>query len=144
MRLLLLLFSGLVRAYFPVVGCHHGHDRNTGERAIRLPIDEFVKSGPQFDLFMLALSILQDRSQSDPLSYFQIAGTCSFFPKDYESDATLGIHGYPSIPWDNVDGEGTYPGYCPHESVLFPTWHRVYMALFEVRRDVLCGIVRLF
>lgn len=144
MLLLLLLFSSLAGAIFPVVGCHHGHDENTGERAMRLPIDDFVKSGPHFDLFILALSILQDRSQSDPLSYFQIAGICCFFPKGYGFDTNLGIHGYPSIPWDNVDGEGFYPGYCPHESVLFPTWHRVYMALFEVRQDIVCELVRLF
>lgn len=74
MLLLLLLFSSLVEAIFPVVGCHHGHDWNTGERPMRLPIDDFAKSGPPFDLFILALSTLQGRSQSDPLSYFQIAG----------------------------------------------------------------------
>jgi hypothetical protein len=74
MLLILLLFSGLAEAVFPVVGSHRGHDRDTGERPMRLPIDDFAKSGPPFDLFVLALSILQDRSQSDPLSYFQIAG----------------------------------------------------------------------
>jgi hypothetical protein len=41
---------------------------------MRIPINDFAKSGPHFDLFVLALSILQERSQSDPLSYFQIAG----------------------------------------------------------------------
>lgn len=23
-------------------------------------------------------------------------------------------------------------GYCTHSSILFPTWHRPYLALFEV------------
>src|SRR6478736_5756344 len=27
-------------------------------------------------------------------------------------------------------------GYCTHSSVLFPTWHRPYMALYEVRRRI--------
>jgi hypothetical protein len=26
-------------------------------------------------------------------------------------------------------------GYCTHSSVLFPTWHRAYMALYEVRQN---------
>jgi len=44
------------------------------------------------------------------------------------------IHGWPYRPWDNVQAtpgnENT--GYCHHVSVLFPTWHRPYLALFEV------------
>lgn len=44
----------------------------------------------------------------------------------------LGIHGYPDIPWDGVTGEDYIVGYCTHSSVLFPTWHRPYLALFEV------------
>lgn len=28
-------------------------------------------------------------------------------------------------------------GYCTHGSILFPTWHRPYLALFEVRRCAL-------
>ncbi|KAJ0120575.1 hypothetical protein J7T55_015304 [Diaporthe amygdali] len=82
---------------------------------VRREIDHFAQSGPPFDLFILALQALQAREQNDPLSYFQIAG----------------IHGYPVMPWNGVEGNGTYPGYCTHESVTFPTWHRVYMALFE-------------
>jgi hypothetical protein len=29
-------------------------------------------------------------------------------------------------------------GYCTHSSVLFPTWHRPYMALYEVRQVFSC------
>lgn len=45
-----------------------------------------------------------------------------------------GIHGSPKLPWDSVPGgsDSTWGGYCTHASVLFPTWHRPYVLLFEV------------
>ncbi|OJT02364.1 Tyrosinase [Trametes pubescens] len=54
------------------------------------------------------------------LSFFQIAG----------------IHGAPYIPYDGAGVQHVEPtpeflGYCSHASVLFPTWHRPYMALIE-------------
>lgn len=63
--------------------------------------------------------MMQQVSETDPLSYYQIAG----------------IHGIPHIPW----GEPASPnqdsdyGYCTHASVLFATWHRPYLALIEQR-----------
>jgi tyrosinase len=75
--------------------------------------------------------------ESDQLSYFQVAG----------------IHGRPFILWNGVSqvpGSG-WGGYCNHSkcrnhnsklallshindpaSVLFLTWHRPYLALYEV------------
>jgi hypothetical protein len=47
----------------------------------------------------------------------------------------IGIHGRPYTAWDSVTGPGGYTqatGYCTHNSILFPTWHRPYLALFEV------------
>ena len=42
---------------------------------------------------------------------------------------------YPNVPWDGVLGDNTGAiGYCTHSSILFPTWHRPYVALYEVRR----------
>lgn len=45
-----------------------------------------------------------------------------------------GIHGMPHQSWGGVQpvagNEDT--GYCTHSSVLFPAWHRPYMALYEV------------
>jgi hypothetical protein len=60
----------------------------------------------------------------NPMSWFGIAS----------------IHGQPYVTWDNAphfafkaDTEKTKPrGYCRHGSTLFPTWHRAYLALFEV------------
>jgi tyrosinase len=44
---------------------------------------------------------------------------------------------YSRVEWDGVTGNtegrdsGTM-GYCPHVSPIFSTWHRPYLALFEV------------
>lgn len=47
---------------------------------------------------------------------------------------SIGIHGRPYLPWDDVQGAPGAPnnGYCNHISILFPTWHRPYLALYEV------------
>ena len=42
------------------------------------------------------------------------------FPSDQGAD-----------PTGNVNPNS---GYCSHSSVLFPTWHRAYLAMFEVGR----------
>lgn len=59
-----------------------------------------------------------DTPQDEPDSFFQIAG----------------IHGLPYISWNGVGEESPAEaaGYCTHSSVLFPTWHRPYVSLFEV------------
>ena len=43
---------------------------------------------------------------------------------------SLGIHGLPFEPWDEVSGENA-SGYCAHNSILFGPWHRAYLALVE-------------
>ena len=55
--------------------------------------------------------------QKDLISFFQLGG----------------IHGAPYIAWDGVGPEKPteQAGYCTHGSVLFPTWHRPYVALYE-------------
>jgi tyrosinase len=61
--------------------------------------------------------MLQADSQNNLLSFYQIAG----------------IHGRPYKAWDNAHGsrDNTYTGYCTHDSILFLTWHRPYLALLE-------------
>ncbi|KAF8988417.1 hypothetical protein BDQ17DRAFT_1374127, partial [Cyathus striatus] len=58
-------------------------------------------------------------SQDFTLSFFQVGG----------------IHGLPYIPWDGSASvqppNEEWMGYCTHGSVLFPTWHRPYVMLFE-------------
>lgn len=59
------------------------------------------------------------------------------FDNDFSWPAIGGIHGMPYVRWgdsgpDSSLGGDTFGGYCTHGSVLFPTWHRPYTALFEV------------
>lgn len=85
----------------------------------RLEVRQMLFTKPnQWTLFVLGLQRFQQMSQNDRMSYYQIAG----------------IHGVPRQNWDNVgqcsNCRGT-DGYCTHDSVLFPAWHRTYLALFE-------------
>lgn len=88
----------------------------------RLEIRQLQKNTPQWNLFLLALNRFQGMSQSDRSSYYQVSG----------------IHGRPFVPWDGVQLQQS-AGYCTHEIVLFPTWHRPYLALYE---QILYGIVQ--
>ncbi|KAI1084788.1 common central domain of tyrosinase-domain-containing protein [Whalleya microplaca] len=82
----------------------------------------------QWTLMILALEKFKNLSVDKKLSYFQIAG----------------IHGYPETAWDGADppppdpdqnnlkpGDNANGGYCSHNSITFPTWHRPYMLLYE-------------
>ncbi|OCL01252.1 Di-copper centre-containing protein [Glonium stellatum] len=82
----------------------------------RLEIRQLEQNADQWNVYLLGLNRFQQMNETDMLSYYQIAG----------------IHGKPFIAWDGVqqsnDGGG---GYCTHDSNLFLTWHRPYLALFE-------------
>ncbi|KAI0754754.1 photo-regulated tyrosinase [Daedaleopsis nitida] len=83
----------------------------------RLEINEFVKDVEMFSLYIQALDKMSKSSQEDLISFFQIGG----------------IHGLPYISWDGAGEKdpAEETGYCTHGSVLFPTWHRPYVALYE-------------
>ncbi|KAK4219908.1 Di-copper centre-containing protein [Rhypophila decipiens] len=102
-----------------VTGVSTGIDPKTHQRPTRRDIRElFSESGPQWDLYILALSAFQAVDEADELSYFQITG----------------IHGRPFEAWndvENVPGAPEEMGYCPHGELIFGTWHRPYLALFE-------------
>ena len=70
-----------------------------------------------WNIYLLALERFKNMPASDPMSWYQIAG----------------IHGQPYVAWDNVGpcSNCSLAGYCTHQSTLFPTWHRPYLALFE-------------
>ncbi|TVY85032.1 Polyphenol oxidase [Lachnellula suecica] len=109
-------------AYYAIIGVQTGRDSDTGYRPARLEIDDLQKDVVAFSLYIQALQAFADADNSDPLSYFQVAG----------------IHGRPYIPWNNFNqvagaGPGTsaFGGYCIHNSIVFPVWHRPYVALFE-------------
>ncbi|KAM0435964.1 hypothetical protein ACHAPT_002856 [Fusarium lateritium] len=88
-----------------------------GTLPLRPEIREMKADRYKWDLFILALSMLQYTSQDDPRSWYQIAG----------------IHGVPFEAWSGVEAVegGNMSGYCMHSSVLFSMWHRPYLALFE-------------
>lgn len=85
----------------------------------RLEVRQMLWNKPnQWTLLILGMQKFQQMAQNDKLGYYQIAG----------------IHGVPRVNWDNVgqcSSCGGTDGYCTHDSVLFPAWHRAYLALFE-------------
>ncbi|KAH9989737.1 hypothetical protein BJV74DRAFT_796153 [Russula compacta] len=87
----------------------------------RLEINNLIADHDQFSLYIQALNVMHNTPQNDPLSHFSISG----------------IHG---LPYERWQGAGDITpvtgaqsgGYCTHGTVLFPTWHRPYVALYEV------------
>ncbi|KAF2277714.1 Di-copper centre-containing protein [Westerdykella ornata] len=95
-------------SYFAITGA-------TGGVHPRLEVRDLEKTGQMWNLFLLAIKGFQEMDQKDIVSWYQIAG---------------------KKPWDGVTGttEGrseSQRGYCPHFNLLFGTWHRPYLALFE-------------
>lgn len=90
----------------------------------REQVDPWRSNGIQLTLFVHALAAIQKRTVKNKLSYFRLAG----------------IHSAPWCPWDGEynsttpsDDSDRIPGFCVHNNYTFPTWHRVYMLLYEVR-----------
>jgi tyrosinase len=100
-------------SFFHITGVAPG----TGTLPVRLEFNDFIKNADLLNLYLLGLDRMQKVSQDDPLSYYQIAG----------------IHGLPYTEWDHVgdDNDQKSSGYCSHSSILFATWHRPYLALYE-------------
>ncbi|KAL0934277.1 tyrosinase 2 [Colletotrichum truncatum] len=101
----------------PIVGVRSGVNQQTGEVPVRRDINVlYEEGGPQWDLYVGALTAMQDANETDPTSYFQIAG----------------IHGQPYIAWSGGGPQtGAEAGYCPHNQMQFGTWHRGYLSLHE-------------
>ncbi|KAK3989908.1 hypothetical protein QBC44DRAFT_326311 [Cladorrhinum sp. PSN332] len=93
-----------------------------GSVPIRRELRDMQKNYPDhFNLLILGLKNFQALDESALTSYYQVAG----------------IHGLPYKPWNGVgsnsDWQSTsgFGGYCTHSSILFLTWHRPYLALYE-------------
>ncbi|KZS88975.1 Di-copper centre-containing protein [Sistotremastrum niveocremeum HHB9708] len=87
---------------------------------IRREIHEWASNDEnkeQVALFLLAFERFQRIKPEEKLSYFKIAG----------------IHGLPREPWDGAEYPDPNAYYCAHSTILFPTWHRPYLLLFEQR-----------
>ena len=88
-------------------------------------------------LYLEGLKRFQHVSKDEPLSYYQIAGKLLcylIFQTDFK-----GIHGLPYVNWPDPKNHEDIPrvgndfeGFCTHSSILFLTWHRPYLSLFEV------------
>lgn len=90
-----------------------------GSVPLRLEIRELQNKHPdQWNLYLLGLDAFKKVDEKSDLSYYGIAG----------------IHGRPYRPWGGVKGTNNpgWQGYCTHSSILFASWHRPYLALFEV------------
>ncbi|KAF6830947.1 tyrosinase [Colletotrichum musicola] len=97
----------------------------SSDRPLRLEIDDFIQDVELANLYFLALEAFMSKDAAEnPFSYYEISG----------------IHGQPWRAWDRVTSASFGPapgrtnprsGYCSHGSVVFPTWHRVYLAQFE-------------
>jgi tyrosinase len=70
----LLALVGFRAIAYAITGVSAGVNNVTGERPFRQEINVFAASGAAWDLYILSLRQLQQANQSDPLSYFQIAG----------------------------------------------------------------------
>lgn len=88
-----------------------------GELGYRKEIHTLQEDEDEWNMYLLGLSRFKDVDGRDPMSFYQIAA----------------IHGQPYVAWDNNGpcDDCTPAGYCTHQSTLFPTWHRAYLALFE-------------
>ncbi|KAI0898379.1 Di-copper centre-containing protein [Annulohypoxylon nitens] len=102
-----------------------GVPRINGKAQPRPDIRDLQKDEDKWSLYILALSWMQFTDQEKPFSWYQITG----------------IHGAPALTWGDVDPTpgNEHSGYCTHVSILFPTWHRPYLALYE---QVLYNIVQ--
>ncbi|CAD6439069.1 1e1b8ba9-904a-47e5-873c-05ef1d1af1bd [Sclerotinia trifoliorum] len=84
---------------------------------LRQEVRDLEKDADLWELYILGTSMMQTINQSDIRSWYQISG----------------IHGRPYLPYDGVQATAgdENNGYCTHVSILFPTWHRPYLALYE-------------
>ncbi|KAJ2911520.1 hypothetical protein MD484_g8892, partial [Candolleomyces efflorescens] len=88
----------------------------------RLEIRDLADDDKQFPLFIHALYTIQQPDYRPKAARFQDLG---------------GIHGLPYERWRGDPNaadtlpKGLWGGYCNHQSVLFPVWHRPYVLALE-------------
>lgn len=103
---------------------------------VRQEIRQLEQDQDVWNLYILALSMMQFTDQSEPTSWYGITGLRYHlaFCASILTAAYPGIHGMPHQTWGGVAPTpgNKDTGYCTHSSVLFPTWHRPYLALYEV------------
>lgn len=114
---------------------------------VRVEIDEFLSDNDMTNLFLLALEAMQQEDPSkstankneDWWTFYSLSGETISTTFLYHILINKGIHGLPREAWDGVPSKGW--GYCTHGELVFPTWHRVYIAMFEVYCDTMVSFV---
>ena len=98
-----------------------------GSLRTRLEIDDFIRDNDLTNLFIISLGLLMNEpwTTDHPFSYFQM---CGIHGKPYELWNSIGP---PRLSKESGKAYNLQSGYCSHSSVLFPTWHRAYMMMFE-------------
>lgn len=92
-------------------------DRNNRQSYPRLEIRSLRQNEDQWNLYLLGMERFQSKGHGDTLGYYQIAG----------------VHGRPFTTWNRFPTPlVNNAGFCPHGSTLFGSWHRPYLAVFEV------------
>ena len=91
---------------------------NSGRTASpRLEIRDLKKNADQWNLYILGMERFQAKDKNDRLSYYQVSG----------------VHGRPFQTWNNFPTPLlNQAGFCPHAQALFGSWHRPYLAIYEV------------
>ncbi len=131
--------------FYPIIGIHDGLDPGKDQLLrkvhLRMELDDWYQSQQlvhynQRALFFPAFWKFSQMKPQEKLSWFQIAGKVphAFVPCETWTEQFTGIHGKPFIAWDEPPEKGANAGkgYCTHNSILFSTWHRPYLLLFEV------------
>ena len=106
----------------------------------RIEINDFVKLQKPFSLYIQALSKLHFALFMPPDNINRLKTVAMFQTPQNNSTSHFsigGIHGLPYVEWEGAGGAqpvkgSQWGGYCTHGCVLFPTWHRPYVALYEV------------
>ena len=83
----LLAVSMSTATAFAVLGTQAGVDNSTGQRPLRVEINQFKYAGAAWDLYILALREFVAANQSEQLSYYQVAGKLSLLIRDFNTDA---------------------------------------------------------
>jgi tyrosinase len=95
-----------------------GDCNNNGRQSYpRLEIRQLRNNADQWNLYLLGMERFKNKDKNDRLGFYQIAG----------------IHGRPFVTYDGFPTPLLNDaGFCPHGNVMFGSWHRPYLALYEV------------
>jgi tyrosinase len=85
--------------------------------APRLELRTLARNADQWNLYLLGMERFMAKDKNDRLSYYQVSG----------------VHGRPFQTWNNFPTPlMNQAGFCPHAQALFGSWHRPYLAIYEV------------